>query len=118
MQLMDRTLHRPKTPDHSKGFKLHYIPEWAARRGWNQAYVAKELDVNKGTVSKWFDGALPSEANLPRIAALFGVEVDELFRAPSDNWLENFVRNRSEDERKRMKIALEASFPRKTGTGG
>ncbi len=115
---MDRTLTRPKKPDHSKGFRLHYIPEWAAKRKMDQAKISRELDINKGTVSKWFKGALPSEANLPRIAALFTCEIDELFRMPGDNWLATLLRGRSEDEQKRMKKTLEAAFPPKTGTDG
>jgi DNA-binding XRE family transcriptional regulator len=118
MQLMSRTLTRPRKPDHSSGFKLHYVPEWALRRGMKQADVARELAVNKATVHKWFKGALPSEENLPRIAALFTVEIDELFRAPGDNWLNNFLRNRSEEEQNRIKKTLEAAFPRRTGTDG
>lgn len=92
--------------------------EWAEKRGMSQADISESLDINKATVSKWFAGALPSEANLPRIAAMFGVEIDELFRMPSDNWLHNFIKDRSEEERDRIKIALEASFPKRTGTNG
>ena len=117
MQLMARTLTRPKKPDHSDGFKLHYIPEWAEKRGVNQAFVVKELHMNKGTVSKWFGGALPSEANLPRIADLFGVDIDELFRAPGDNWLRRFFKKRSDEELEKIRKVIELTFPeKKTGT--
>ena len=90
--------------------------EWAERRGMTQSDIAESLDVNKATVSKWFAGALPSEANIPRIAAMFGIEVYELFTAPEDSWLANFVKGRSQETRERMRRTLEAAFPPRTGT--
>jgi predicted XRE-type DNA-binding protein len=117
MQLMSRTLTRPPRLDRATAIRLHFMPEWAERRGMTQAEISEGLDVNKATVSKWFAGALPSETNLPRIAAMFGIDIDELFRLPEDNWVQNFVRGRSEEERERMKQMLKAAFPdRKTGT--
>lgn len=90
--------------------------EWAERRGMTQSEIAESLDVNKATVSKWFAGALPAEANIPRIAAMFGIEVYELFTAPEDNWLANFVKGRSQETKERMRRTLEAAFPPRTGT--
>lgn len=118
MQLMTRQLTRPSRPDHSASLRLHFMPEWAELRGMSQTEIAESLEINKSTVSKWFNGALPSEANLPRIAAMFGVEVDELFRMPEDNWLANFLRGRSAEERDRIRRTLMAAFPKGTGTDG
>lgn len=84
-----------------------------------QAEIAESLGVDKSTVSKWFDGALPSEGNLPRIAAMFGIELDELFMEPGDDWLRTFFERRSEVEIERMKALLAAAFPQKDeGTNG
>ena len=114
MNLAMRQLTRPRRPQDP--IRLHYINEWAERRNMNQQDIADELDVNKATVSKWFNGALPSEANLPRIAAMFGVEVYELFMLPEDTWLANFVKGRSKEATERMRLTLEVAFPPRTGT--
>ena len=82
-------------------------------RGMTQREIADSLDVDPGTVSRWFDGALPSEAALPRIAAMFNIDLDELFRAPSDNWLTRFLARRNQDELRRIKDALQMLFPDK-----
>ena len=109
---------RPKKPFPHERIRLHYINEWAERRNLTQANIAEALDVDKGTVSKWFDGALPSETNLPRLAALFSIELDELFRLPSDTWLHRFIERRSQDEQNRIRAMLEAAFPFRDGTNG
>jgi len=90
--------------------------EWAERRNMTQSDIAEALDVNKATVSKWFAGALPAEANIPRIAAMFGIEVYELFMQPEDTWLANFAKGRARDVRERMRLTLEVAFPPRTGT--
>jgi transcriptional regulator with XRE-family HTH domain len=110
---------RPKAPEPSNKIRLHYIPEWAERRGLIQADMAEALDVDKGTVSRWFAGGLPSEAMIPRIAAMFGIELAELFREPGDDWMARFFRKRTTDEMTRIKQILLASFPeKKDGTNG
>ena len=76
-----------------------------------------ELGVDKGTVSRWFAGMLPSEAMLPRIAAFLSIELDELFRDPYDDWLRRYFEKKSADELFRIRQVLEITFPeRKTGT--
>lgn len=99
-------IHRGKQP-----VRIHYIAEWAAKRGHSQADIARELGVDKGTVSKWFSGKLPQEANLLPLAAMLGTEPDRLFRHPDDDWIANFFQGRSEEERNRMVKTLEAAFP-------
>lgn len=81
---------RPKRPPPENRIRLHYINEWADHRGMSQSDIAESLSVDPGTVSRWFDGALPSEGALPRIAAMFGVDLAELFQAPGDGWLRRF----------------------------
>ena len=109
---------RPKKPAPHERIRLHYINEWAERRNVNQSEIAEALGVDKGTVSKWFDGALPSEANLPRIAGFLEIDLDELFRMPGDTWLKRFFERRSAEERKRIRAMIEAAFPLKDGTNG
>lgn len=108
-----RHMGRPRKPHHESRIRLHYVNEWAERRDMKQAQIAEALAVEKSTVSRWFDGALPSEAMLPRIAAMFGIELDELFRAPDDNWLRRFLEGRSSEEIQRIEQTLKAAFPKK-----
>jgi hypothetical protein len=55
--------------------RLHYIPEWAERRGLRQADVVEGLQgrVDKSTVSRWFAGALPVSEHLEALQGLFRV---------------------------------------------
>lgn len=42
-------IHKGKTPP-----RIHYLAEWAEKRGLIQADFAKETGADKGTVSRWF----------------------------------------------------------------
>jgi transcriptional regulator with XRE-family HTH domain len=107
-------IHKGKTPR-----RIHYIAEWAARRQLKQADVVRELGADKGTVSRWFAGALPEQPYLFRLAALFGMEEpNELFHHPDDNWMSRFLQGKSMDEIRRLRQMIEAAFPPKTGTDG
>lgn len=93
--------------------RIHFIEEWAERRGLKQADICRALDVDKSTVSRWFDGVLPQVKHLEPLAELFEVEPNALFRHPDDDWLARFFKERDEEERARIKATLEAAFPRK-----
>jgi transcriptional regulator with XRE-family HTH domain len=96
--------------------KIHFIREWAERRGMRQADIVRGLGVDKGLVSKWFNGALPQAENILRLAELFALdEPSDLFRHPDDDWLAKFFRDRSQEELKRMIATLEAAFPKNSG---
>lgn len=101
---------------------LHFIVEWADKRGLKPVDFVNALGVDKGTVSRWFAGKLPHEDNIPRIAAFLEISIDDLFRLPGDDWMQRFFHNRSIEEIKRMRDTLEAAFPRKSdekdGTNG
>ena|SRR3990167_2127523 len=95
--------------------RLHYIPEWAERRGLRQADIVEALGgaVDKSTVSRWFAGTLPVREHLEALQGLFGLEeMAALFRHPDDDWLARFFRSRTEDERYRIRQMLEAAFPK------
>lgn len=94
--------------------RIHYIPEWASKRGLIQADIVREIGVDKSTVSRWFDGMLPSDVHLVALSDL--LELDEpaaLFRHPDEDWLSRLLRGRTEDERKRILVMIEAAFPRR-----
>jgi transcriptional regulator with XRE-family HTH domain len=96
--------------------RLHFIVEWARRRQVKQADIGRDLEVDKSTVSRWFDGTIPSEAHLVALAQFLGAdEPTALFRHPDDDWMARFLRGRSEDERRRIRATLETAFPPKRG---
>lgn len=98
--------------------RIHYIAEWAKHRGVIQADVVRALDVDKGLVSKWFNGAVPEPKNLLRLAEMFGLdEAGSLFRHPDDDWIARFLRGRKRDEIDRAKQMLELAFPPRQKAG-
>lgn len=103
-------IHTGKTPP-----RIHYIREWAERRGMSQADVARATGADKGLVSRWFnDGTVPGERYLSLLTIAFHIdEPAGLFRHPDEDWLARFFAERTEEERRRMIQTLEAAFPRK-----
>lgn len=81
---------RPRKNREEQPHSIHFIVEWADKRGLKPVDFVNALGVDKGTVSRWFSGKLPAEANLPRIAAFLEVGVDDLFRLPGDDWMQRF----------------------------
>jgi transcriptional regulator with XRE-family HTH domain len=99
-------IHSPRAPNHR-----HSIVEWADHRGLRQADICAELGVDKGTVSRWFSGTIPSDQWIMRLAEMLGTTRDGLFRDPHDDWFVQFFRDRSDEERERARVMLEAAFP-------
>lgn len=61
-----------------------YIAEWAAARGLQQVDIVKFTDADKGLVSKWFNKlVIPRGAMLKKLAAIFEIEVHDLFVDPA-----------------------------------
>lgn len=105
-------IHRGKQPR-----RPHHLQDWAAKRKFSQADIARELGADKSLVSRWFSGSTPGLDWQQRLAALFHTEPESLFRHPDDDWIARFLKDRAEDEIERIKATLENAFPRKTGTG-
>lgn len=56
------------------------IKELRERAGFPQQYLASHLNVSKMAISRWERGkAVPAADNLPKLAQLFGVTIEELF---------------------------------------
>ena len=71
-------IYKGRTPH-----RIHFIPEWAERRGLKQADVARELAVDKSSVSRWWKGALPETQHLEPLARFLGAEqIGDLFVLP------------------------------------
>ncbi len=101
-------IHRGKQPR-----RPHFIPEWAERRGYEtQADLAEALQADKSVVSRWYGGASPSEDWQIKLGELFHCEREALFRHPDDDWLARFFRDRDDHEMQRIKMMLEAAFPK------
>lgn len=97
----------------------HYVEAWAQRRGFeSQTELAEALEIDKSNVSRWYAGTTPNKESQEKLAALFSIDRESLFRHPDDDWLARFFRNRSLDEIERIKQTLETAFPPRTGTDG
>lgn len=107
-------IHQDKAPH-----RLHFIPEWAEKRNLSQADIVRELDADKGLVSRWFAGTLPKQEYLERLAALFRTDVNGLFHHPDDDWLAKFFRDKTEEQKERAIDMLKLLFKdQNTGTDG
>ena len=104
---------RPKNPDPENTPRIHFIKEWALHRGYEPDDLCEGVYVDKSSVSRWYNGTIPSAKHLLALAGFFGIDVADLFRAPGDDWLRRFFENRAEEELERIKMSLELHFPRK-----
>lgn len=100
----------------------HYLREWMERRQVRQAELSREIGVDKSLISRWLDDVkptTPSKEWQDKLGAFFGGDGDpvDIFRHPDDDWIARFFQGRTSDEINRMKLMLEAAFPKaKTGT--
>jgi DNA-binding XRE family transcriptional regulator len=107
-------IHKGKQPN-----RPHFIEDWAVHRNFRtQIELANALEADKSVISRWYGGSTPSLDWQLKLAALFEIEREALFRHPDDDWIAKFFQGRSQEERERAKKMLEVAFPRKTGTDG
>lgn len=99
-------IHHRSTPN-----RPHFIPEWAEKRGFKQSDIVKAIGADKGVVSRWFNGTTPTEVWQGHLAELFQCEIESLFRHPDEDWIARFMRDRTAEERERIRATLEAAFP-------
>ena len=98
-------IHKNKTPR-----RIHFIPEWAEHRNLKQADLVQEIGADKSLVSRWFSGVNPSQEYLEKIAALFGTEVQGLYRHPHDDWLAQFFKDKTEEQKEKAIGLLKLLF--------
>ena len=79
-----------------------------AQSGKSLAYVAREVGVQKSTVSRWASGSVPRDTTLARLAAYFGISVDELVGNSKVEPQESESKNTAEDKAEGLAVALEA----------
>lgn len=108
-------IHSTKTPQ-----RVHFIVEWAEKRGLKQSDIAREIGADKGLVSRWFSGTVPKAEYLEQLCELFHAEeVSSLFRHPDDDWIAKLFRNKSDEQRKQAIGMLKLLFLEPgTGTDG
>jgi hypothetical protein len=120
-------IHQQKTPN-----RRHYINEWLEIREMDAMDLLRELNeadtslpaIDKSQVYRWLKGQLPQRHMQARIAgALSIVDVETgdpdpagIFRDPNLDWFARQVKDRSEDELRRLRSIVENAFPPKTGT--
>lgn len=80
------------------------IAELRKTKGIKQEELARFVGVSPQAVSKWENGGVPDTELIPKIAAFFGVSIDELFGVQNeisaniqDAILEDITRTKSED---------------------
>lgn len=114
-QAIGLRMSRPQKSNANQTVRVHYIPEWASHRGLSQSDIVRGIGADKATVSRWFKGTIPSEMWFGPLVELLQLDdAKDLFRHPDDDWLSHFFRDRTEEERERIRRTLEAAFPRKT----
>jgi transcriptional regulator with XRE-family HTH domain len=107
-------IHKSKQPH-----RPHYIEAWAEKRRLTQADLARELGADKSVISRWYSGTSPSLDWQEKLAALFHVEREALFRDPDEHWLARKLKRHTKEERERIINMIEAAFPDPaTGTDG
>lgn len=103
--------------------RRHFLGEWLEARHLSVSDLLALLNddersmdlprVDKSQVYRWLRGQMPQSAMQARLAA--ALELDDpgsLLRHPDDDWFAEFFAGRSRDEIHRMKLMLEAAFPR------
>lgn len=105
--------HLASIDDPVENGRTHYIPEWATRAGLKQADIVRETGADKGLVSRWFSGTIPSRSYLGLVAKCVGAdEPADLFRHPDEFRLKKILENRPPEEREKILKTLEVAFPR------
>jgi transcriptional regulator with XRE-family HTH domain len=101
-------------PEPQEPFETHYIIEWAERRGLSQADIAREIGVDKSTVTRWFKGSVPEVRHWAALRECLGLdEPTDIFRHPDNDWLSKRFRDRDAEERRKMIETLDFHFPPK-----
>lgn len=119
--------------DRKGTFRRHCLAEWLEERRMDPMDLLNALNesgaeepIQKSQVYRWLKGQLPHKPTQIRIAAvlnLLDIESGEpapelLMRKPEEVWFALKIRNRSEEERERIKQMIELAFPDRTGTNG
>jgi hypothetical protein len=68
------------------------------------------LPIDKKQVYRWLEGKMPHKDTLDRIAAALRLESPEdLFRHPDEIWIRQLLKDKSDEERERIKAMVESN---------
>ena len=117
----------PKIHANKQPRRPHFIEQWAELRHLRQADLARELGADKSVVSRWYAGGSPGLDHQERLAALFDIDREDLFRHPDDNWLKRLferrqelvelLQERNDSELDRIEQMIRLAFPKKVANG-
>lgn len=112
-------IHQGKQP-----VRRHFLGEWLEAKQMTPADLLDGLNdperfsqlgyVSKSQVYRWLKGQMPNSSMQARIAVALGFEDDpsKFLSSPDIDWMSDFLRDRSEEELKRIKVTLENAFPK------
>lgn len=119
-------IHGNKRP-----IRRHYLAEWLEARGLKAMDLVELLndpersseysEIDKTQVYRWLRGQMPQPAMQVRIAAALGFEddPDKLLQDPTLDWLSDFFRDKTEEQKEKAIQMLKLMFGEdKTGTTG
>lgn len=107
-------IHKDKTPT-----RLHFLAEWADRRGLKQVDIVTVTGADKSTVSRWFAGGMPETPYLWDVIGALNLdeEPNAFFRHPDDDWFKKMFAGRKQKEIDDAKKLVEINLG-KSGTEG
>jgi transcriptional regulator with XRE-family HTH domain len=96
----------------------HYLAQLMERYNVTRADIVEALDVDKSQLSRWLDEERPSTPSpewAQKLGEYFGKGHDpvDIFTDPDVDWLSRLLKDRSADEKDRIKAMIEAAFPAK-----
>lgn len=119
-------IHQGKQP-----IRRHYLAEWLEAKQMTPTDLLDILndpdrsmgltEVDKSQVYRWIKGQMPQPAMQMRIAGALGFEnePDKLLQDPTMDWLSDFFRDKTEEQKEKAVQMLKLLFADiKTGTDG
>jgi transcriptional regulator with XRE-family HTH domain len=96
----------------------HYLLQLMERYNVTRADIVEAIGVDKSQLSRWLDETRPSTPSpewARKLGEFFGKGHDpvDIFTDPDVDWLSRLLRDRSPDEKERIKAMIEAAFPAK-----
>lgn len=120
-----------KIHGNKRPIRRHYLAEWLEARGLKAMDLVELLndpersseysEIDKTQVYRWLRGQMPQPAMQVRIAAALGFEddPDKLLQDPTLDWLSDFFRDKTEEQKEKAIQMLKLMFSEdKTGTTG
>ena len=111
--------------------RRHFIGEWLETKGMAVSDLVAALndpdrdsslpEIDKTQVYRWLKGQMPGASTQARLAAIFGFEGEpgRLLQDPTIDWLSEFFRDKTEEQKQKAIDILKLLFDdKRTGTGG